>query len=64
MHYRYEVTFSAYVLTPGEKFFLNTIVIALLTLLLVGIVSCLPQLLLRAAVRFSGYTIGAMTSLL
>jgi hypothetical protein len=51
MHYRYEVNFSAYVLTSGEKFFLNTIVIALLTLLLVGIVSCLPQLLLRAAVR-------------
>jgi hypothetical protein len=44
MYYQYEVTFSPHVLTPGEKFVLNTIVVVFLTLLLVGMVSYLPQL--------------------
>jgi Small subunit of serine palmitoyltransferase-like len=51
MYYQYEVTFSPYVLTPGEKFVLNTIVVVFITLLLVGIVSYLPKLVAKTAVR-------------
>jgi hypothetical protein len=50
MYYQYEVTFSPYVMTPGEKFVLNTIVVVFLTLLLVGTVSLLPRLVVRATV--------------
>lgn len=32
-YYQYEVTFSPYVMTPGEKFVLNTIVVVFLTLM-------------------------------
>jgi hypothetical protein len=38
MYYQYEVTFSLYVMTPGEKFVWNSIVVVFLTLLLVGAV--------------------------
>jgi Small subunit of serine palmitoyltransferase-like len=51
MYYQYEVTFSPYVLTPGEKLVLNTIVVVLLTLLFVGMATYLPKLVARAAVR-------------
>ncbi|KAE8444969.1 hypothetical protein EG329_014097 [Mollisiaceae sp. DMI_Dod_QoI] len=51
MHYRYEVTFSPYVMTPGEKWALNTIVIVILSLLAIGIVSYLPPLIIRAGSR-------------
>jgi hypothetical protein len=50
MYYQYEVTFSPYVLTRGEKFVLNTIVVVLLTLLFVGMATYLPKLVARAAV--------------
>ncbi|CZR68258.1 uncharacterized protein PAC_18157 [Phialocephala subalpina] len=52
LHYQYEVTFSPYVMTPGEKFVLNTIVILVLSLLAMGIVCYLPPLLMRAGSRF------------
>jgi len=51
MYYQYEVTFSAYVLTPGEKTVLNTIVLSIFSLLLVGIIAYLPPLMTRAVVR-------------
>jgi len=51
MYYRYEVTFSAYVLTPGEKIVLNTIVFFLLGLLFAGVVSYLPPLVSRTLVQ-------------
>ena len=51
MYYRYEVTFSAYVLTPGEKIVLNSIVLFLFGLILTGIVSYLPPLLTRGLVN-------------
>jgi hypothetical protein len=50
MYYRYEVTFSAYVLTPGEKIVLNSIVLFLFGLIFTGIVSYLPPLLTRGLV--------------
>jgi hypothetical protein len=53
MYYQYEVTFSAYVLTPGEKTVLNTIVLSIFSLLLVGIIAYLPPLMTRAAVRLA-----------
>jgi hypothetical protein len=59
MYYQYEVTFSPYVLTPGEKLVLNTIVVVLLTLLFVGIVTYLPKLAVRAAVRLFCLCAGA-----
>lgn len=51
MYYRYEVTFSAYVLTPGEKIILNSIVLFLFGLLLTAIVSYLPPLFTRGLVK-------------
>jgi serine palmitoyltransferase small subunit len=59
MYYQYEVTFSPYVLTPGEKFVLNTIVVVLLTLLFVGMTTYLPKLVARAAVRLFWLYTGA-----
>lgn len=51
MYYQYEVTFSPYVMTPGEKFVLNTIVVVLLSLLALGMFFYLPRFLTRAASR-------------
>jgi hypothetical protein len=51
IYYRYEVTFSAYVLTPGEKIVLNSIVLFLFGLIFTGIVSYLPPLLTRGLVN-------------
>ena len=59
MYYQYEVTFSPYVLTPGEKFVLNTIVVVFLALLFVGMAAYLPKLVARAAVRLLGFHTGA-----
>ncbi|TVY65690.1 hypothetical protein LSUE1_G007751 [Lachnellula suecica] len=50
-YYRYEVTFSSYVLTPVEKVILNTIVLSFFSLLLAIVYSCLPPLVTRALVR-------------
>lgn len=43
MYYRYEVTFSAYVLTPGEKWALNSFVVLLFSLSSFGIISFLAR---------------------
>jgi hypothetical protein len=51
MYYRYEVTFSAYVLTPGEKIVLNSIVLFLFGLVFTGIVSYIPPLITRGLVN-------------
>ena len=59
MYYQYEVTFSPYVLTPGEKFVLNTIVVVFLTLLFVGTATYLPKLVARAAFRLVRFYTGA-----
>ena len=58
-YYRYEVTFSPYVMTPGEKIVLNTIVVVLLSLLIIGIVTYLPKLLVRTAIKLVYYYAGA-----
>lgn len=49
IYYRYEVTFCAYVLTPGEKLVLNSLVVLFFSLLLLGVVTYLPPLAMRAA---------------
>ncbi|KAE9373927.1 hypothetical protein N431DRAFT_233615 [Stipitochalara longipes BDJ] len=59
MYYQYEVTFSPYVLTPGEKFVLNTIVVVLLTLLFLGIATYLPKLVATVAARLFRFYVGA-----
>ncbi|KAG4435814.1 hypothetical protein IFR05_008706 [Cadophora sp. M221] len=41
-YYQYEVTFSLYVLTPTEKFVMNTIVLSFFALSLYGIISFTP----------------------
>jgi len=64
MYYRYEVTFSPYVMSHGEKIVMNTIVVTLLSLLLLGIVSYLPQLLTRASLRLFWLYTGADDQLL
>lgn len=53
MYYRYEVTFSTYVMTPGEKFVLNTIVLVLLSLLTWATFFYLPRFVSRAASRLA-----------
>ncbi len=58
-YYQYEVTFSSYVLTSREKFVLHTIVVVFLTLLFLGMVTYLPQLVARAAVRLIRFYAGA-----
>ena len=59
MYYQYEVTFSPYVLTPNEKFVLNTIVVVLLTLLFFGLATYLPKLVTAVAVRLVKFYAGA-----
>lgn len=49
LYYQYEVTFTLYMLTPGEKIILNTIVICFLSLVGYGVFLMLPQFVFRAA---------------
>jgi len=58
MYYQYEVTFSAYVLKPGEKLILNTVVVVLLSLLMLGIFSYLPRFILRVTERIFWFYYG------
>lgn len=51
MYYRYEVTFSAYVLTRGEKLVLNSIVVLFLSLVSFGIISFLAPFVAAASLR-------------
>jgi hypothetical protein len=46
-------------MTPGEKLVLNTIVVVLLSLLIIGIVTYLPKLLVRTAVKLVYFYAGA-----
>lgn len=55
----YEVTFSPYVMTPGEKLVLNTIVVVLLSLLIIGMVTYLPKLVVRTAIKLVYFYAGA-----
>jgi hypothetical protein len=57
-YYRYEVTLSPYVMTPGEKLVLNTIVVVLLSLL-IGMVTYLPKLVVRTAIKLVYFYAGA-----
>jgi hypothetical protein len=49
MYYQYEVTFSPYVMTSGEKFIMNCIVVALFSLLVLTFYSYLLPFLARAS---------------
>lgn len=49
MYYRYEVTFSPYVMTSCEKLVMNIIVVALFSLLVLAGYSCLLPFLARAS---------------
>jgi len=51
IYYQYEVTFSAYVLTPLEKVVLNSIVLVLLSIFLFGTTFYLPRFLSRVVSR-------------
>jgi hypothetical protein len=50
-YYQYEVTFSPYVMTAGEKLVLNSIVLMFLSLFAIGVYTCLTSLVMRAAMR-------------
>ena len=63
MYYQYEVTLPAYVMTPGEKFVLNTIVLVLLSLLTFGTFFYLPRFMSRAASRLVWLYTGPGTGL-
>jgi hypothetical protein len=49
MYYQYEVTFSPYVMTSGEKFIMNSIVVALFILLVLASYSYMLPFLVRAS---------------
>ncbi|KAA8568981.1 hypothetical protein EYC84_007950 [Monilinia fructicola] len=51
MYYRYEVTFSAYVLTPGEKLVMNSVVLLSLGLVGYTLLSCLPNFIFQTFQR-------------
>ncbi|KAN0098209.1 hypothetical protein V8E51_013872 [Hyaloscypha variabilis] len=58
MYYQYEVTLSPYVMTPGEKLVLNTIVVVIFPLLFLGLATYLPKLVVGVAARlFRFYTV-------
>jgi hypothetical protein len=59
MYYQYEVTFSPYVMKPGEKFVLNTIVLLLFTLIFLGLATYIPKLVLGVAARLFRFYAGA-----
>ena|SRR5271156_1445651 len=67
-YYQYEVTWGPYVLTPGEKFIINSLVIIIFSLLAYGLskVSILRQIaglsirFVRTAVKESGITFSEM----
>jgi hypothetical protein len=50
-YYQYEVTFSPYVMTTGEKLVLNSIVVLFFSLLMMGVYTYLPNLVMRVAMR-------------
>lgn len=50
-YYRYEVTFSTYMLTGNEKIILNSIVLFFFGLIIAGFVSYVLPLLARVALR-------------
>jgi hypothetical protein len=50
-YYQYEVTFSPYVMTTGEKLVLNSIVVLFFSLLVMGVYTYLPNLVMRVAMR-------------
>ena len=50
-YYQYEVTFSPYVMTTGQKLVLNSIVILFFSLLVMGVYTYLPNLVMRVSMR-------------
>jgi len=64
-YYQYEVTWGPYVLTPGEKFIINSLVIIIFSLLAYGLskvlllrqIAGLSMRFLRAAIKESGITV-------
>jgi len=57
-YYQYEVTFGLYMLTPGEKFVLNTIVFGILALLSYGILFGLQPFIVRVICQLVWYITG------
>lgn len=58
-YYQYEVTFGLYLMTPTEKFVVNTIVLSILTALLYGVYSGLQPFLVRMICRLAWYLTGS-----
>ncbi|KAF2688947.1 hypothetical protein K458DRAFT_414615 [Lentithecium fluviatile CBS 122367] len=61
--YQYEVTFSLYMLTPTEKFILNSILFLLLSLFIIAASLYLPEHILIIANRMFYYFSGDDSSL-
>ena len=59
-YYQYEVTFGLYMLTPGEKVVLNTIICLLAMVLLYGICIGLQPLVVRTLCRLIWYITGTL----
>ena len=51
IYYQYEVTSPAYVLTPGEKLVMNTIVLLIIGFIAMGVCSYILPLLLNAVCK-------------
>lgn len=62
-YYTYEVTFGLYMMTPGEKVVLNTIMLGILALLCYGLFFGLQPFLIRMICRLVWYITGAYEGL-
>lgn len=58
IYYQYEVTFGLFVMTPGEKFVLNSVVILFFSLVRLGIFTILPHFVTLAAAQLFWMCVG------
>lgn len=61
-YYQYEVTFGLYVMTPGEKAALNSIILAIMAALLYALYWGLEPFVVQTACRLVYYITGSLTS--
>lgn len=61
-YYQYEVTFGLYVMTPGEKAVLNSIILGIMAALLYALFWGFEPFVVRTVCRMVYYITGSLTS--
>ncbi|RMZ76485.1 hypothetical protein DV738_g4946, partial [Chaetothyriales sp. CBS 135597] len=61
-YYQYEITFGLYVMTPNEKFVLNSIVVAMTSAILYALYCGLEPFMVRSICRLVYYITGSFES--